>query len=140
MTPCLHFDRSILAARRLRRFAGFDLGLGRYRNTQSAMASRTFRGVMVCPIRGSVLYRKPKSSPHIDVLGANQDLAASIQFARCFRAPQPLCAVRDYWHRGSFRFSIRRNRPGSVMHVPRTFIRGRLDPPPIVAGVGLQLR
>ena len=30
MTPGPHFDRSILAARRLRRFAGFDLGLGRY--------------------------------------------------------------------------------------------------------------
>ena len=35
-------SRPSLAARRLRRRAGFDFGLGRYRRTLSAMASRTF--------------------------------------------------------------------------------------------------
>ena len=39
MSPFAHFDASF-AARRLRRRAGFDLGLGRYRKTRSAMVSR----------------------------------------------------------------------------------------------------
>src|ERR1700688_508725 len=40
MTPLAHFERSNLALRRFRRRAGFDLGLGRYRRTLSAIASR----------------------------------------------------------------------------------------------------
>jgi len=42
MTPLApHFDFSRLTAARLRRRAGVVLGLGRYRRTLSAMASRT---------------------------------------------------------------------------------------------------
>ncbi len=40
-----HFDRSNLALRRLRWRAGFDFGLGRYRRTTSAMASRILGGI-----------------------------------------------------------------------------------------------
>ena len=45
MTPSSHLGLSSFALARLRRLAGLDFGLGRYRSTLSAMASRILGGI-----------------------------------------------------------------------------------------------